>query len=580
MRFWIALIVLVVSLRSFPILANAQSEHNKSHTQIADGKLIIVGGGLKASNKAVFERLIEFAGGVDRAQVVILPTASISLGDSQIFQQAIQSFGIPPRRVEILDVTHKNAAVSVRDSAILDKVRSATAVFLAGGDQRRLVRLLTESDGSDTPLLSEIRSVLKRGGVVAGTSAGASAQSATMLAVAGLPDPLIDEGIDTLDFGITTDANRRGLLISRGFGFFKSGIIDQHFNQYRGRLGRLIRAVDHTRVPYGFGIDENTAIVVQPDHPIEVLGAGLVTVLKPSQAGKDDPRGYQIHGVSLTLLSTGDTFDPRTGAVKVASQKEPILHEKAEYDGNFLIHDIAAGGAAPFAMINGLAENKKRFQQAMALKLLNDHTHGYRFLFRKTESTEAHAAYQNYDWVYSLQGVVLDITPIWKDYRDSFLFAPSDVIDHPHASELIAISFRGIMPGLPKFRPDEAITRGEFASAIARSMHLLAAPESLFSRYKDIDPLAHSGDEILKVIHAGFMSCEANEFQPDKPLDQASALLGLRRLVEQYPSPDGDRIQSHIQTLEQAGGVVRRDHIARILHALLGLPGSDASPQK
>ncbi len=577
MRFWIALIVLIVSLRNSPMIANAQSEHNKSVIQIADGKLIIVGGGLKASNKAVFERLIEFAGGVDRAHVVILPTASISLGDSQIFEKAIQSFGIPPDRVEILDVTYKNAAESVRDPAILGKVRHATAVFLAGGDQRRLVRLLTETDGSDTPLLSEIRSVLKRGGVVAGTSAGASAQSATMLAVAGLPDPLIDEGIDTLDFGITTDANRRGLLISRGFGFFKSGIIDQHFNQYRGRLGRLIRAVDHTRVPYGFGIDENTAIVVQPDRPIEVLGTGLVTVIKPSQPGKDDPRGYQIRGVSLTLLSTGDAFDPHTGAVHVASQKVPILHEKAEYDGNFLIHDIAAGGAAPFAMINGLAENKKRFQQAMALKLLNEHSHGYRFLFRKTDATQAHAAFQNYDWVYSLQGVVLDITPIWKDYRDAFQSAPSDVTDLSYASELIAISFRGIMPGLPKFRPDEAITRGEFASAIARSMHLMAAPESLFTRYRDVDPLSHSGDEILKVIHAGFMACEEDEFYPDKPLDQASALQGLRRLAELYPSPDCERIKSNIQNLEQAGGVVRREHVARILHALLGLPGSYAS---
>ncbi len=89
-------------------------------------------------------------------------------------------------------------------------------MFISGGDQRRLVRALTHKDGGDTPLLAEIRKLLERGGVIAGTSAGASAQSATMLAVSGLPDMLVDEGFDTLDYGIRDNQRQRGLLITRG----------------------------------------------------------------------------------------------------------------------------------------------------------------------------------------------------------------------------------------------------------------------------------------------------------------------------------------------------------------------------
>ena len=81
----------------------------------------------------------------------------------------------------------------------------------------------------------------RRGGLIAGSGAGAAVQSARMLSVSGLPDELLDEGMDALDFGICSDLRRRRLLVTQGLDFFETGIIDQHFNQYRGRLGRLSR---------------------------------------------------------------------------------------------------------------------------------------------------------------------------------------------------------------------------------------------------------------------------------------------------------------------------------------------------
>ncbi len=122
-----------------------------------------------------------------------------------------------------------NASSATRDPAILEMMRSATAIYMIGGDQRRLVRSLTEKDGSDTPLLREMRKLYERGGLIAGTSAGASAQSQIMLAASGLPDMLVDEGLDTLDYGLTNDVAQRGLLLTKGLGFHHPGIVDQHF---------------------------------------------------------------------------------------------------------------------------------------------------------------------------------------------------------------------------------------------------------------------------------------------------------------------------------------------------------------
>ena len=111
-----------------------------------------------------------------------------------------------------------------------------------------------------------------------------------MLAVSGLHDKLIDEGLDTLDYGTTSHSDQRGLLLTRGFGFFKAGIIDQHFTQYRGRLGRLTRATaDSGNVAIGFGIDENTALLVSKKGPIQVSGMGAVTIIKPTERGQTDP---------------------------------------------------------------------------------------------------------------------------------------------------------------------------------------------------------------------------------------------------------------------------------------------------
>lgn len=99
-------------------------------------------------------------------------------------------------------------------------------------------------------------------------------------------------------------------------GFLPGVVIDQHFAQ-RGRIGRLLSAVAQQPVNLGFGIDENTAVVVS-NKQFEVIGEGAVTVLDVSEIThtnldhilKDED--LALCGVKLHILPHGYRFDLST----------------------------------------------------------------------------------------------------------------------------------------------------------------------------------------------------------------------------------------------------------------------------
>jgi len=110
------------------------------------------------------------------------------------------------------------------------------------------------------PICDRIRDLLARGGTVAGTSAGASAMSETMLV--GGPDE--SHRIDTVQ-------------MAPGLGFIAGVIIDQHFAE-RGRLGRLVGAVAQNPRLLGIGLDEDTPVIAEAAG-FRVLGSGAVYVV-------------------------------------------------------------------------------------------------------------------------------------------------------------------------------------------------------------------------------------------------------------------------------------------------------------
>jgi cyanophycinase len=132
---------------------------------------------------------------------------------------------------------------------------------------------------------------------VAGTSAGASVMSETMLVG-----------------GASSATHRIGdLHMAPGLGLVRDAIIDQHFAE-RGRFGRLIGAVAHNPRVLGIGIDEDTAAIVE-DRLFRVIGSGAVYVVDGASvtycnlAEAKPDRVLAMHGMTVHVLGTGDRYD-------------------------------------------------------------------------------------------------------------------------------------------------------------------------------------------------------------------------------------------------------------------------------
>ena len=177
----------------------------------------------------------------------------------------------------------------------LDVLDDAAAIFFSGGDQLRII-----SQIGDTSIEDKVRGLYERGGVIAGTSAGAAMMSETMLVK-----------------GSGQETHRIGdLHMAPGMGLVRNVIIDQHFAE-RGRMGRLLGAVAHNPRFLGLGIDEDTAAVLEGDR-FEVIGSGAVYVVDGAGvsycnvAEASAESALSMHDVRVHVLSSGDSFDLKT----------------------------------------------------------------------------------------------------------------------------------------------------------------------------------------------------------------------------------------------------------------------------
>src|SRR6185369_1772066 len=184
----------------------------------AKGHFVLVGGG--GLGPDICQEFVRLAGGKD-AKIVVIPSASGYARPSRC-ASLWQAYGA---RVAVLHAANRNAAADAKLYHCIDR---ATGVWIGGGNQGRLMYLF-----EGTPLADKLKALLARGGVIGGTSAGASVVTSVMVWGRG-------EG--------------------RGLGLLDKYIVDQHFSQ-RGRYGRLKRLVERHGEMVGFGIDERTALI-------------------------------------------------------------------------------------------------------------------------------------------------------------------------------------------------------------------------------------------------------------------------------------------------------------------------------
>jgi len=247
------------------------------------GSLVIVGGNMK--DPAIADRFIELAGGAG-AKFVIVPTAGGNKGrDGAIRVYKEEDVVAPWKKRGLTNVTmlHTHDPKVADTEEFVQALRQANAVWFDGGRQWNIV-----DSYANTLTFRELHKVLERGGVIGGSSAGATIQGAY----------LVRGAISGPDVVMAPEPEHQA-----GFAFLRRSAIDQHINA-RNRWDDLIPVVKKFPDLLGIGLSEDTAIIVKGD-TFEVLGSWKVAV-------HDSTRLYQPWEKPYYVLSRGDVYNMKT----------------------------------------------------------------------------------------------------------------------------------------------------------------------------------------------------------------------------------------------------------------------------
>ncbi|KQW93489.1 cyanophycinase [Massilia sp. Root418] len=251
--------------------------------------LLVIGGHEdRRDNMEVLRRFVELAGGPEASIAVLTAASSVPERVWDGYRQTFAALGAANCRH-----IHTPDRAAAEDGALAETVAAADGIFLTGGDQKRLLGSL-----GGTALERAIHQArAARGACLAGTSAGASAMSALMLA----------EGQAELR------PEKGAISLGAGFALLQGVVIDQHFSERR-RLARLLSVVAQNPQLLGIGIDEDTALLISPGESVEVLGEGAVTVLDGHAmscniADIGHRSTPEMLGVVLHLLPAGSRHD-------------------------------------------------------------------------------------------------------------------------------------------------------------------------------------------------------------------------------------------------------------------------------
>ncbi|HJT76680.1 MAG TPA: Type 1 glutamine amidotransferase-like domain-containing protein [Gemmataceae bacterium] len=254
----------------------------------AKGTLIIIGGG-SLKDTGILETFLRLAGGKD-ARLVVVPTAGgnkradgrIRVYDADKVVAPWKNRGF--KHVRMLHTHDPKVADTEEFAAALT---DATAVWFDGGRQWNLV-----DSYRNTRTHRAFQKVLERGGVIAGSSAGATIQG----------DYLVRGAVAGPDIVMTPEKEHE-----RGLNFLRKTAIDQHINT-RKRWDDLIPVIKKYPEMLGLGLSEGTAIVVKGDR-FEVIGSWKVAV-------HDNQRAYQPWEKPYFVLSRGDVYNMKSRRIE------------------------------------------------------------------------------------------------------------------------------------------------------------------------------------------------------------------------------------------------------------------------
>ena len=279
LRYFLLFIVLTISFTTY----SQENETNTITTGPVLGKLLIIGG--NASDSIFLERFADLAGGKN-ANIVIIPTArnDADLAKDTAFKNLSNRFAKAGfSNISILHTRNKQKA---NNPNFTKPLASASGVWFQGGRQWRLadayLNTLTHLD---------IIGVLNRGGIVAGTSAGATIQGSLL---------------------IRSDSKNNTILLgdhTKGLGLIKNIAIDQHLIT-RNRQFDIFEIFERYPKILGIGLDENTGIIVSGNQ-FEVIGESYVAIYDKTRWSAEKDTIYKLppNSKEFYFLKKGDIYN-------------------------------------------------------------------------------------------------------------------------------------------------------------------------------------------------------------------------------------------------------------------------------
>jgi cyanophycinase len=291
MKFRIYLLFSCIIVFSFSL---GCSQNSSPEFGPKNGALVIVGGGI-GDEVSIYEKFVDLAGGNDNAKIVIVPNA----GGRDSYVDSLVTRSWKKRGVKNVKMLFTKDTLEANTEEFVKDLREATGVWFNGGRQWRIVDAYL-----NTLTYDEFHKVLERGGVIGGSSAGATIQGSFLARGA--------ESGNT----IMIAPNPKHLI---GFSFLKNSAIDQHIDR-RNRWNDLREIILEYPKLLGIGLSEATAIIVKGDQ-FEVMGRGKVAIHDANKmfTYQDSTHYY--------ALNPGDKFDIKTRSIIYRASSDSVAVE-------------------------------------------------------------------------------------------------------------------------------------------------------------------------------------------------------------------------------------------------------------
>jgi len=259
------------------VIAQENSFYNKK------GKLIIIGGG--AIPDSLFSFFANYCGGKDQP-VVYIPTATT---DEAYIQNGEHLLKFTSRGFNNLSTIHTRNKKEADDPKNIALLRNAKGLYFGGGDQQ-----LIADAYAGTKLYDEMIALLDRGGVIMGTSAGATIMGSLMIG------------------GDARNDISKKYTLNPAFSFMTNTALDQHVLA-RNRQFDLIPVIEYYPGTLGIGIDESTAIIVEAGQ-FRVWGNSYVMLYDPMD-WTEQKKKWGLVLKPFKMMSSGSRFNLLTRAI-------------------------------------------------------------------------------------------------------------------------------------------------------------------------------------------------------------------------------------------------------------------------